>query len=66
MNLSIQMTTATVLDGLGFLCEVYADYVVKHKLPMVSADEQDWNELTQSEQVWMEQFQILWEAEQDK
>lgn len=56
----------TVLDGLGFLCEVYADYVVKHKLPMVSADEQDWNELTPSERVWIEQFQILWEAEQDK
>ena len=56
----------TVLDGLGFLCEVYADYVVKHKLPMVSADEQDWNELTQSERVWIEQFQILWEAEQSK
>ena len=40
------MTTATVLDGIDFLQEVYADYVVKHKLPMVSADEQDWNELS--------------------
>jgi len=56
----------TVLDGLGFLCEVYADYVVKHKLPMISADEQDWNELTPSQRVWIQQFQLLWDAEQDK
>ena len=60
------MTTATVLDGIDFLQEVYADYVVKHKLPMVSADEQDWNELSPSQRVWIEQFQILWEAEQSK
>ena len=56
----------TVLDGLGFLCEVYADYVVKHKLPMISADELDWNELTPSQRVWIQQFQLLWDAEQDK
>ena len=56
----------TVLDGLGFLCEVYADYVVKHKLPMISADEQDWHELTPSQRVWIQQFQLLWDAEQDK
>ena len=60
------MTTATVLDGIDFLQEVYADYVVKHKLPMVSADEQDWNELSESERVWMQQFITLWDTEQSK
>ena len=29
------------MDAIDFLGEVYADYVVKHRLPMVSADEQD-------------------------
>jgi len=56
----------TVLDGLGFLCEVYQDYCKKHSLPFVSADEQDWNELTPSQRVWIQQFQLLWDAEQDK
>tara|TARA_B100001996_G_scaffold118928_1_gene90049 strand:+ start:287 stop:466 length:180 start_codon:yes stop_codon:yes gene_type:complete len=56
----------TVLDGIGFLCEVYQDYYRKHSLPLVSADEQDWNELTVSQRVWIQQFQLLWDAEQDK
>ena len=56
----------TVLDGIGFLCEVYQDYCKKHSLPLVSADEQDWNELTPSQRVWIQQFQLLWDAEQDK
>ncbi len=60
------MTTATVLDGIGFLCEVSQDYCRLHNLPFVSADEQDWNELTQSQRVWIEQFQLLWDAEQSK
>tara|TARA_E500000331_G_C16864556_1_gene543421 strand:- start:193 stop:387 length:195 start_codon:yes stop_codon:yes gene_type:complete len=64
MTQSIYETTT--LDGLGFLCEVYQDYCKKHSLPLVSADEQDWNELTPSQRVWIQQFQLLWDAEQDK
>lgn len=64
MTQSIYETTT--LDGLGFLCEVYQDYCKLHSLPLVSADEQDWHELTPSQRVWIQQFQLLWEAEQSK
>ena len=41
------------MDEIDFLSEVYADYVVKHKLPMVSADEQDF--LTDHD-AWLRNF----------
>lgn len=54
------------LDGIGFLCEVYQDYCKLHNLPNVSADEQDYDELTPSQRVWMQQFITLWDTEQSK
>ena len=54
-------TTVDQVDLLSLLVEVYHKYTTAQGLPSVSADEQDFNELTESQRSWMEAFQILWE-----
>ena len=49
------------MDAIDFLHEVYADYVVKHKLPMVSADEQDF---MPEHDAWLRNFVKLWDYAQ--
>ena len=49
------------MDAIDFLQEVYADYVVKHKLPMVSADEQDF---LPEHDAWLTNFIKLWDYAQ--
>jgi len=51
----------TTVDQIDLLAEVYRKYTTEQGLPCVSADEQDFNELTESQVIWMEAFQILWE-----
>jgi len=46
------------MNSLDFLQEVYADYVVKHGLPMVSADEQDF---LPDHDAWLTNFVTLWD-----
>jgi hypothetical protein len=50
------------MDAIDFLSEVYADYVVKHKLPMVSADEQDF---LPEHDAWLRNFSKLWDYAQE-
>ncbi len=50
------------MDQIDFLQEVYADYVVKHHLPMVSADEQDYLPEHDS---WLKNFIELWDYAQN-
>ena len=52
-------------DAIAFLCDVYSDYCNKHNLPKVSADEQDFGELTQRQVLWIEHFIDVWDAVQD-
>ena len=56
--------TQTIVDQINLLTllvEVYQKYTTEQGLPYVSADEQDFNELTESQVKWIEAFQILWE-----
>ena len=53
-----------VVDQIDLLAEVYRKYTTEQGLPSVSADEQDFNELTESQVIWIEAFQTLWEAAQ--
>ena len=48
-------------DSIDFMSEVYADYVVKHKLPMVAADEQD---IMPEHDAWLTNFIKLWDYAQ--
>ena len=41
-----------MIDSIDFLTVVYEDFCSKFNLPHVSADEQDYNELSQFEQDW--------------
>ena len=52
-----------VFDEVDLLVQVYENYLTAQGLPMVSADEQDFNELTESQRSWIEAFQILWDAQ---
>ena len=51
----------TVFDEVDLLVEVYENYITAQGLPSVSADEQDFNELTTEQVNWIESFQILWD-----
>ena len=50
------------MDAIDFLQEVYADYVVKHRLPMVSADEQDF---LPDHDAWLRNFIKFWDYAQE-
>ena len=54
-----------MLDSIDFLTVVYEDFCYKFNLPHVSADEQDYNELSQFEQDWLKQFILIWDASQE-
>ena len=54
----------TTVDSIDLLAEVYRKYTTEQGLPCVSADEQDFNELTDSQVKWIEAFQILWDESQ--
>ena len=49
-------------DPIDFMSEVYTDYVVKHSLPMVSADEQD--SISPEHDAWLSNFIKLWDYAQ--
>ncbi len=51
-------------DSIDLLAEVYRNYVTVEGLPSVSADEQDFNQLTDSQLKWIEAFQIIWDEAQ--
>ena len=53
-----------VFDEIDLLVEVYEKYITEQGLPSVSADEQDFNELTDSQFKWIEAFQIIWDEAQ--
>ena len=48
-------------DKIDFLEEVYEDYCTKHKLPFVSADEQDDHPIHSK---WFNKFIELWDYAQ--
>ena len=54
--------TQTTVDQVDLLAEIYRNYITEQGLPSVSADEQDFNELTDSQVKWIEAFQILWDG----
>ena len=54
----------TTVDQVDLLAEVYRNYIITQGLPSVSADEQDFNELTESQRSWIEAFEILWDDAQ--
>ena len=53
--------TVQVFDEVDLLVQVYENYLTAQGLPMVSADEQDFNELTTEQVRWIESFQTLWD-----
>tara|TARA_Y100001970_G_scaffold152629_1_gene186902 strand:- start:241 stop:414 length:174 start_codon:yes stop_codon:yes gene_type:complete len=54
----------TTVDSIDLLAEIYRKYITEQGLPPVSADEQDFNELTESQRSWIEAFQIIWDESQ--
>ena len=56
--------TQTTVDQIDLLAEVYRKYTREQGLPFVSADEQNFNELTDSQVKWIEAFQIIWDDAQ--
>ena len=56
--------TQTTVDQVDLLAEVYRKYTTEQGLPCVSADEQDFNELTDSQVKWIEAFIIVWDGVQ--
>ena len=54
----------TTVDSIDLLAEVYRKYTTEQGLPCVSADEQDFNELTDSQVKWIEAFIIVWDGVQ--
>ena len=54
----------TTVDQVDLLAEVYRNYIITQGLPSVSADEQDFNELTDSQVKWIEAFIIIWDGVQ--
>ena len=53
-----------VFDEIDLLVQVYENYVSEQGLPYVSADEQDFNEITEDQVIWIEAFQTLWDKAQ--
>ena len=53
-----------VFDEIDLLVQVYENYLSEQGLPYVSADEQDFNELTVEQVSWIEAFQTLWDKAQ--
>ena len=53
-----------VFDEIDLLVQVYENYVSEQGLPYVSADEQDLNEITEDQVIWIEAFQTLWDKAQ--
>ena len=53
-----------VFDEVDLLVQVYENYLSEQGLPYVSADEQDFNELTVEQVSWIEAFQALWDKAQ--
>ena len=53
-----------VFDEVDLLVQVYENYVSEQGLPYVSADEQDFNEITEDQVIWIEAFQTLWDKAQ--
>ena len=53
--------TVQVFDEVDLLVQVYENYLTAQGLPMVSADEQDFNELTTEQVRWIESFETLWD-----
>ena len=49
-------------DPTDFLVALYDDYCRVNKLPLVSADEQDFSELTAKQIEWIESFIIIWDS----
>ena len=56
--------TQTTVDQIDLLAEVYRKYTREQGLPFLSADEQDFNELTDSQVKWIEAFIIIWDGVQ--
>ena len=53
------------MDAIDFLTEVYEDYCTKHRLPYVSADEQDLtDEALIKHDSWLRNFSQLWDYAQ--
>ena len=48
-----------VFDEVDLLVEVYEKYITEQGLPSVSADEQDFNELTTEQVRWIESFETM-------
>ena len=57
-----QLMSQTTVDQTDLLAEIYRNYITEQGLPSVSADEQDFNQLTESQRSWIEAFEILWDA----
>ena len=53
-----------VFDEIDLLVQIYENYLSEQGLPYVSADEQDFNEITEDQVIWIEAFQILWDKAQ--
>ena len=53
-----------VFDEVDLLVQVYENYLTEQGLPYVSADEQDFNEITEDQVIWIEAFQTLWDKAQ--
>ena len=53
-----------VFDEIDLLVQVYENYLSEQGLPYVSADEQDFNEITEDQVIWIEAFQTLWDKAQ--
>ena len=65
MASTIQLSTAPPnldIDPTDFLVALYDDYCRHHKLPLVSADEQDFSEMTAKQIEWIESFIIIWDS----
>ena len=56
----------TEIDSIDLLVTVYEDYITKHGLPPVSADEQDITEIVEEQLEWMKAFQVLWDEAQSR
>ncbi len=51
------------MDAIDFLTVVYEDYCTKHRLPYVSADEQEYDAKHDS---WLRNFSKLWDYAQER
>ena len=53
-----------VFDEIDLLVQIYENYLSEQGLPYVSADEQDFNQITEDQVIWIEAFQTLWDKAQ--